>query len=113
VFKRNLMRKGTKFRETPNPNFEKIEVQIVDALEEYVQKWSNKERIDVEYFTSWKRKVIELVSNKLQQLKAKCRRYHQTGEILRKPVIKTALEDLHEKFIICVVDKASNNFAII
>ena len=34
-------------------------------------------------------------------------------EILRKPEIISALEELQHKFVICVVDKASNNFAII
>ena len=109
---RNLMNKGTKFRESPNPNFRKMEEQIIEALEVYVQKWSDKERMDVENFTSWKRKVIALVNIKLAQLKAKCRRYQQTGEILQKPAIKAALEELHRKYVICMVDKASNNFAI-
>ena len=84
-----------------------------EALDVYVEKWSTKERIDVESFTSWRRKVLQLVSVKLQQLKAKCRRYPQTGEILCKPEIKAALKELHHKYIICVVDKVSNNFAII
>jgi hypothetical protein len=110
---RDLMRKGTKFRESPNPNFEKIFDQIVEALNDYVDKWSVKERIDSECFSSWKNKVNQLIHEKLEKLRAKCRRYDQTGEILKKPEVRLALEELHQRFVFCVVDKASNNFAII
>ena len=110
---RNLMCKGTKFRESPNPDFQKINDQIVQAIDEYVDKWSNKERLDPESFSNWKSKVNQLVKEKLRKLKAKCRRYEQSGEILKKPEVRLALEELQKKFVFCVVDKASNNFAIV
>ena len=110
---RNLMSKGTKFRETPNPNFEKINDQLVQAIDEYVDKWSNKERLDSDSFLSWKNKVKQLINERLEKLKAKCRRYEQTGEILKKPEVRLALEELQKEFVFCVVDKASNNFAIV
>lgn len=110
---RNLMSKGTKFRESPNPNFEKINNQIVQVIDEYVDKWSNKERLDPDCFLSWKNKVKQLIKEKLVKLKAKCRRYEQTGEILKKPEVRPFLEELQKKFVFCVVDKASNNFAIV
>ena len=110
---RNLMRKGTKFRESPNPNFRKMYDQIVEALDDYVDRWSSKERMNTDDFLRWKCKVKQLIDEKLQRLKAKCRRYEQSGEILKKPEVQLALEEHHKKFIICVIDKASNNFALI
>ena len=110
---KSLMSKGAKFRESPNPNFEKIQDQLGQAIEEYIEKWSKKERMDSENFMSWKNKVNQLISEKLEKLKAKCRRYEQTGEILKKVDVRLALEDLQNKFVVCVVDKASNNFAIV
>ena len=109
----HLMKKGTKFRESPNPNFKRMYSQIIEALDDYVDRWSRIERIDADSFFRWKRKVQQLIDEKLQRLKAKCRRYEQSGEILKKPEVQLALEELHKKFVICVVDKASNNFGLI
>ena len=77
------------------------------------KKKCRREQIDADSFFRWKRKVQQLIDEKLQRLKAKCRRYEQSGEILKKPEVQLALEELHKKLVICVVDKASNNFALI
>ena len=58
-----------------------------------MSRWSDKERLDPEHFYS--------------------RRYIQKSEVLKRPEIKLELENLHKRFVVCVVDKASNNFAII
>ena len=110
---RNLMKQGTKFRENPNPNFSKMVEQISEALESLISRWSDKERnVTPEQFRFWKKKVIDKVQDRIVKLKMKCRRTPHTGEILKKNEVKEALRQLHDKFVISVVDKAANNFAI-
>tara|TARA_B110001454_G_C12718590_1_gene433685 strand:+ start:2018 stop:3712 length:1695 start_codon:yes stop_codon:yes gene_type:complete len=111
---RGLMMKGAKFRESPNPNFLRMESQISEALEDLVGKWSDKERnVKLEDFGSWIGKVKHKVRKRIEVLKAKCRRSPNTGEILKRNDIKETLNSLHQKYVICVVDKAANNFSIV
>ena len=40
-------------------------------------------------------------------------KHKQTKLVLRNPYVKKHLEELHRKFVIVTIDKASNNFAFI
>lgn len=63
---RNLMLKGSKFRESPNPNFLKMESQISEALEDLIGRWSDKERnVQPEDFRPWMRKVMLKVKERI------------------------------------------------
>ena len=107
------MSKGTKFRESGNPNFVEMESQINEGLDSVINRWSDKERhVDLEEFMPWKRKVMDKVRQRIEKLKVKCRRYPQEGEILKRNEIKDFLKNLHKHFVICVVDKAANNFSV-
>ena len=108
------MLKGSKFRESPNPNFLKMESQISEALEDLIGRWSDKERnVQPEDFRPWMRKVMLKVKERIEILRIKCRRIPNTSEILKREDIKNILNGLHQKYVICVVDKTANNFSIV
>ena len=63
-------------------------------------------------FTSWKNKILQLVDQRVKVLKSK------KVPSVTKPVLKdeealAALADLHNKFVVVPIDKASNNVALI
>ena len=52
------------------------------------------------------------MKEKIRELKQKIKP-KQTKPVLSDPDVKTKMEELHQKFVIVTIDKASNNFAFI
>ena len=50
------------------------------------------------------------MKEKIRELKQKTKP-KQTKPVLSDPDVKTKMEELHQKFVIVTIDKASNNFA--
>ena len=64
------------------------------------------------HFKPWKVTILVKVKEKITELKQKIKP-RQAKPVLSDPDVKKHLEDLHRKFVIVTIDKASNNFAFI
>ena len=107
---RNLMKKGTKYRESPSPNFKKLEYSLKSAVSEFIVNWSRKENKEEDEFNEYKYALFHELENKISQF-GNCNNSSPT--ILQNILVKQYVSALHDKFIITVIDKASNNFGII
>ena len=66
----------------------------------------------MEEFVDWKRKILEEVNYKIVSLKHQIK-VHKTNSALKQDAVSKHLNELHEKYVLVPIDKASNNIAII
>ena len=101
------MAKGAKYRESPRLTRGDLERSLLQDLERFRDKWSDKERFTNE-LDVWFSHVARRIKSSLRHL-----RFIFHGEsILQRRDVKQELERLKEKYIFTVVDKAANNFAV-
>ena len=62
-------------------------------------------------FKPWKETVLAKVKEKITKLKQKIKP-KQAKPVLSDPDVKKHLEELHRKFVLVTIDKASNNFTL-
>ena len=109
---RKLLSKGPNYREPKTLNYNKCKQAIESAISSSIVNLAEKYALTAADFSSWKKKIIELVDKRLKILKSK-RVPSTTKPSLQDEDVQTALKDLHEKFVVVPIDKASNNVAII
>ena len=109
---RKLLSKGPNYREPKTLNYKKCKQAIESAISSSIVNLAEKYALTAADFSSWKQKIVELVDKRLKILKSK-RVPSATKPSLQDEDVQTALKDLHEKFVVVPIDKASNNVAII
>ena len=82
------------------------------ALSINIQSVAVKYSLTPEQLSPWKNKVMQLVDSRIKVLKSKIT-INQTKPSLHSQDVKAALAELHDKFVIVPIDKASNNIAIV
>ena len=102
---RQLLRKGPKFREQNNIDWDKNKYLCMKALRKYVDKWASKEKVDKRVLGCWIGEVELCIDEKIKYLKGRPvgRRKKQ---ILRN---EKHLKDFHNRYVLVPADKASNN----
>ena len=110
---RNIMKKGAKFRETPPISYEKLEQSLHRDIDNFVLKWINKEEKDsfVIEIENWHRLVKQKISEKIALIRVSNRNLPSKA-VLSKASVRHELDRLQQKYVITIVDKCSNNFAI-
>ena len=93
-------------------NYHKCKKSIESSLASAVENLATKYDLSVETLSAWKTKILELVENRVRILKSR-KVPSVTKPVLQNEEIKTSLSELHNKFVIVPIDKASNNIAII
>ena len=109
---RNLLSKGPNYRESRTMNFNKCKEAIESALSSCAENLSAKYELNPEQLKPWKEKIMQLVDSKIQVLRPKIT-ISPTKPFLQNQDVLSALADLHDKFVIVPIDKASNNIAIV
>ena len=109
---RQLLGKGPNYREAQTINFTKCKEEIESALESSIESLATKYSIAPEELSPWKNKVMQLVGSRIDLLKSKIT-VSQTKPFLQNQDVTSALADLHDKFVIVPIDKATNNIAIV
>ena len=61
---------------------------------------------------SWKAEIVKKLDDKITQLSGRIKSRH-VNQCLNDPSVISNLEELHNKFVICPIDKAVNNVAFI
>jgi hypothetical protein len=109
---RELFKKGPQYREPVTINFDTPKNEILSAIDTLILKWSKKHCIHKRLFDSWKFSFSSLLENRIDKLK------HSTMiktrfPLLKQHSVKNQLKDLHSRYVITPIDKASNNVAFI
>ena len=111
---REILLKGPKFRERARLDFDRAKKTILDNLENFIKGWADKEHFNTSCFEGWKYKFIELLESSFCNLKLKYRtRVRKCDSIFDDPSASEELNFFHKHFVLCPVDKASKNIAII
>ena len=108
---RSLLKKGTKFRECPVLDINKIFSTLCLSMERFATKWAQKEKKNITEFQGWLTNVKKVIKDKLYALRSK--RLEYPSCILKKLSVSNDLKELQNRFVICPIDKASNNFGLI
>ena len=109
---RKLLTKGPNYREPKTLNYKKCKQSIESAMSSSMESLAEKYKLNVEDLMPWKNKILQLVDKRITQLKSK-RVPSTTKPALEDEEVQSALSDVHNKFVIVPIDKASNNVAII
>ena len=109
---RKLFAKGPKYREPVPINWGDVVTNISVGLDECILKWCNKNALRDDLFKPWKDKVIDLVQDRISVLQNRIGT-DNVSEVLKEPEVILALKELHKNYVICPIDKATGNVAII
>ena len=105
---RELCARGTKFREVPFLDCQKIKNNIRTNVDSLISKMVSKYKISRGSLKVWKADFLKLLDGKID--------FRARSNIHKRPVLsninsKRELDRLRESFVITVVDKAAGNFA--
>ena len=106
------MSKGPNYRDPKMRNYFKCKQAIESSITSSAEHLAAKYSLDVDTFLNWKNKIIELVEKRIEILK-KRKVPSATKPVLQEEEVIAALADLHSKFVVVPIDKASSNVAII
>ena len=108
---RNLFSKGPKFREPVEFSCEKAKEAIVKGIQECIQSWSKRTNKPLAVFQEWMDMIKQKIEVRISAARRNNRYYIQS--VLKNTNVKNCLSELHDKYVIVPVDKASNNVAFI
>ena len=106
---RKLLTKGPNYRKPRFLNYTACLNSVKLGLDNRKDFRYSKDRSE---FNEWKKNIISTVENKISLLK-RSTRVKKIKSVLKDPDVVTFLKDLHLKFVLVQIDKASNNIAII
>ena len=109
---RKLFSKGPNYREPKMLNYRKCKQSIESSISSSITSLATKYNVDVESFSAWKSKILELVENRIRILNQR-KVPSATKPILQDEDVIASLAELHSKFVVVPIDKASNNVALI
>ena len=109
---RRLFSKGPNYREVKPFNLKKCKESVIDSIDDTIIKLAEKYKLDFATFTAWKTKIISKIDTRITNLRSKIIP-QTTKSILKDPIAKAYLDQLHTKFVVVPIDKASNNVAIV
>ena len=109
---RKILSKGPKFRPGKVIDFNECKVSIITGITECLNKWCVKHAIPISTFSGWLTNVKTRIDLKILQISSNFQHHRINPGINNENVLKS-LKDLHEKYVITHIDKATGNIAII
>ena len=107
-----LFSKGPNYREAKPFNLKKCKDSVKASLDETILKLAEKYRLDIALFTNWRNHILSKIDTRITTLRSNITP-QSTKPVLNNPEAKAYLDELHSKFVIVPIDKASNNVAIV
>ena len=109
---RKLISKGPNYREPKFVNYNKCLLSVQSALTSTASELISKYDLPQNSLVGWVNSILDKVRERINVLKAKT--VHQKVKpILKDRDVILYLENLHSKYVLVPIDKASNNVAII
>lgn len=109
---RKLLSKGPKYRIPSDINFYECKKTIVDALDDYSNKWQKREKVGKGVLSLWKSTILKRVDSKIQFYLSNPSLLPSNNGCQYKG-IRSSLNKLHERYVLVPADKASNNIIIV
>ena len=109
---RKLLSKGPKFRESRPLNWNKAKESIFSGLDDFLSHYCQSNALSKLSMAPWLYQVKKLVNDKLDDLEHKVKD-NNISEKLKDSVIKNSLSELHDRYVITPIDKATGNVAFI
>ena len=109
----DVVKHGPTFREPVSANFDKLADDLKKGLPGFIKKWAEMEKAPVSMFHAWSESFLTLLDSSISELKLKYSSKRNHRSVFKDPDVISTLDDIQSKFIICPVDKATKNFAII
>ena len=109
---RKLFSKGPNYREPKMLNYRKCKKSIESSIESSVNHLATKYGLAVESFAAWKSKILELVDSRIKILNSR-KVPSVTKPVLEDEDVIASLAEIHSKYVVVPIDKASNNVALI
>ena len=110
---RKILCKGPKFRENTHVDFNKAKKDITNGIDNCIASWCKKKDLPEEAFLEWRNIVINEIDIRIEELNTNFTLIRQSKTSLKNNDVKQSLSELHDKFILTPIDKATNNIAII
>ena len=109
---RSLLSRGPKYRLPTLIDFDSCRVQIAEALQTFSKKWCNREHVEPNALSDWKKRIFDIVDKGIA--------FYSANNHLLPPKprltfrhLKKGLQEFHSKFVFVPADKASNNVIIV
>ena len=107
---KEIVKFGSKFKVEHFLTWDKVLLSLEDDLYDNAFRLAKKSKVSFDSFLPWLNKISEVILLRVLKFK-KLHKCHNNAPSLNDT--KHALANLHEKFVVCTVDKASNNFAFV
>ena len=109
---RKMIKKGPKYREPKQLDFEDAREQITSGLSQFIENLSSDKGVHKNHFSQWKSTILSLVDNKIELLKNKIR-ITSVKSAFSDTLVRQNLNSLKNDFVIVPIDKAANNVAFV
>ena len=109
---RKVFSKGPKYRENQPINFETSKDYILTGLDDCLDNWCNRNGVNKTIYSEWYHNITKAIEKRIQELKKNIK-HHSVSDNLSTKEMTSALKNLHDKFVICPIDKAAGNVAVI
>ena len=109
---RNLISKGSAYREQNSIDWRMNLKNCKAAVSRYAKKWAKEANVDRHVLRDWKETVYKFIDQNvgsLKQRKINKRKKH----VLKSRVNLDNLNQLHDNFVLVPADKASNNVIVV
>lgn len=110
---RDILKKGPKFKEPEYIDFDENYKDIIASFKLFINDWSKKENVPVSTLQAWYVELCDLLNAETNNLKTRYSKCIKQRSIFSIPDVKLELEFLKKHFVLCPVDKATKNVAII
>ena len=111
---RNVLSYGCKYRIPMNLPSLEIKESLLEALDDFIKIKSIKYKLRKTDFDSWKNRILEIITNRINFYEKNYPNlFTEKENLLDNESVKRCLNKLKNEYIICRIDKASNNFVFI
>ena len=105
---RNIISKEPKYRFPSNIDFNKCREGIAAALNEFGNRWCNREYIEHKALKEWKLSILKLVNKRISFFSQSTNLLpHKPKTSLRH--LKLGIKEFHKKYVLAPADKTANN----
>ena len=101
--RRDLLRKGPKFREPVSFSWHQKFDIIMDACEIYARQWAKREDVELDTLSEWIKSIGDVVKRRIRRLKHSVITRYES--IFHDPDVVHELSRLHENFVIVLPTK--------
>ena len=111
---RNIMSYGCKYRIPINISSTAIINSLTHYISEFIKKKSQKHALKTSNFNDWQCRVLDIIQKRTAVFESRFPfMFKETENILEDKNVKKYLKMIKKTYIICSIDKASNNFSFV